>query len=148
MKSSESELKIGELIALLEHRYPLLLLDGVRDLIPGSSCTAFKNLTYNEWFFPAHFPGESIMPGSLQIEAFTQAVAIPILASQEYCQNPKSRLLLIGIDKARYFRPVTPGDRLDICVDIKRSAMGMVSAFASGVVEGHKVSECQVTYRI
>ena len=82
---------ISEISTILKRQYPIFLLDGVTDISPGLSCDAFKNLSYNEWFFPQHFPKKPIMPGSLQVEAFTQAVALPLLTleSKKYegCSN-------------------------------------------------------------
>lgn len=138
----------SEIAGLLGRSYPLLLLDGVTSIEPDSGCQAFKNLTYNEWFFPSHFPKNPIMPGALQIEAFTQAVAVPLLVERVANANGDIPILLAGVEKARFFEPVIPGQKLEILVEIKRIAMGVASAVAVGTVAERRVSECQITYKL
>ena len=133
---------------ILNRDYPLLLLDGVTDIESKKSCKAFKNLTYNEWFFPKHFPKKPIMPGSLQIEAFTQAVALPLLMETHEKNKSPIPILLAGIDKVRYYDAVVPGQRYHIYAKIDRIAMGIASASAIGSVKGKTVSECKITYKI
>jgi 3-hydroxyacyl-[acyl-carrier-protein] dehydratase len=126
----------------------MLLLDGVSDIEPLVLCRAYKNLTYNEWFFPTHFPDKPIMPGSLQIESFTQAVAIPLLITDVSENIPDIPILLAGVDKVRFYRPVFPGDRFEIYAHIERITMGIATAIASGHVNNILVSECRITYKI
>ena len=138
----------SEIASLLGRSYPLLLLDGVTSIEPGLGCQAFKNLTYNEWFFPSHFPKNPVMPGALQIEAFTQAVALPLLFGKTPHSDGGIPILLAGVEKARFFEPVVPGQKLEILVEIKRIAMGVASALAIGTVADRRVSECQITYKL
>jgi 3-hydroxyacyl-[acyl-carrier-protein] dehydratase len=126
----------------------MLLLDGVIYIEPRVICRAYKNLTYNEWFFPDHFPDRPIMPGSLQIEAFTQAVALPLLILENPFDTSDIPLLLAGVDKVRLYRPVVPGDRFEICAKIERITMGIATASAFGYVNNEIVSECKITYKI
>jgi len=126
----------------------MLLLDGVTDIESNSFCNAFKNLSYNEWFFPEHFPNQPIMPGALQIEAFTQAVALPLLISKEANDFAGAPIILAGIDKVRFYKSVVPGDRFEILAQIDRIAMGIATASVNGKVNGEKVSECKITYKI
>lgn len=140
-------LTFSELTSLLKHRYPLLLIDGVTVVEPYSLCHAFKNLTYNEWFFPSHFPTEPILPGSLIIEAFTQAVAIPILIDNIMLKGIEIPLLLVAVDKVRYYKSVHPGDRLEIVVDNIQQVMGLITSNVSGFVDGVLVSNCKITYK-
>ncbi len=126
----------------------MLLLDGVIYIEPRVICRAFKNLTYNEWFFPEHFPDQPIMPGFIQIETFTQAVALPLLVSKNPANSPDVSLLLAGIDKVRFYRPVLPGDKFEICAKIERIVMGIATASTTGFVNNEIVSECKVTYKI
>ena len=126
----------------------MLLLDGVTDIETNSFCNAFKNLSYNEWFFPEHFPSQPIMPGALQIEAFTQAVALPLLIAKESNDFTDAPIILAGIDKVRFYKPVIPGDRFEILAQIDRIAMGIATASVNGKVNGEKVSECKITYKI
>jgi 3-hydroxyacyl-[acyl-carrier-protein] dehydratase len=111
-------------------------------------CNAFKNLTYNEWFFPSHFPNYPIMPGSLQLEAFTQAVALPLLINVNSEGGNEIPILLAGIDKVRYYSSVFPGDRLDIFVQIERVAMGIATASVRAEVREEIVTECKITYKL
>jgi 3-hydroxymyristoyl/3-hydroxydecanoyl-(acyl carrier protein) dehydratase len=138
---------IRDLKALLEHRYPMLLIDGVEEVEFMSSCHAFKLLSLNELFFQGHFMGNPVMPGSLQIEAFTQAVAIPILYSEKPLRNMHS-LMLAGVDKVRYYKTIVPGDRLEIFVKINSITMGLISASATGFVRSEKVSEGRILYSL
>ena len=141
-------MKASEIATILNRQYPMLLLDGVTDIKPGLSCSAFKNLSYNEWFFPQHFPKKPIMPGTLQVEAFTQAVALPLLIVEGRDNIRDVPILLAGIDKIRFYKPVIPGDRLDISTKIDRVAMGIASASAYGSVRNEIVSECKITYKV
>jgi len=133
---------------ILKHRYPLLLIDTVTFVEPMVSCTAHKNFTYNEWFFPAHFPKNPIVPGSLQIEAYTQAVGITLLANQNKEEKYSSDLLLVSIDRMRFYKPVRPGDTLDIQVKVEKVAMGMATAQACGFVGATLASECKIGYKL
>jgi len=140
-------LNITQITSILEHKYPMLLIDGVTHIKPKVTCKAYKNLTYNEWFFPAHFPRQAVMPGSLQIEAYTQAFALTLMA-QENGENSKLMPILAGVDKVRFYKSIVPGDRLEIVVDISRIAMGMATASVIGRVNDEIVSECKLTYKI
>lgn len=126
----------------------MLLIDGVTNIEPLVKCNAYKNLTYNEWFFPEHFPNNPIMPGTLQIEAFTQAVALPLLISENADNLSNIPILLAGIDKIRFYKSVTPGCRLDILAKIESIVMGVATAKATGSVNNKIVSECKITYRL
>jgi len=139
---------LSEISAILNRDYPMLLIDGVTEIEPNISCNAFKNLSYNEWFFPQHFPKRPIMPGTLQVEAFTQAVALPLLIAEKRHNSKEVPILLAGIDKIRFYKSVLPGDRFDISTKIDRVAMGIATASAFGSVNDEIVSECKITYKI
>ena len=141
-------MNISQISSTLNRKYPMLLLDGVTHIEPRVICEAYKNLTYNEWFFPEHFPGQPIMPGSLQIEAFTQAVALPLLVEQDVKNLSAVPILLAGVDKVRFFKAVIPGSRFEISAQIDRIAMGIASARVTGSVNNEIVSECKITYKI
>ena len=138
---------ISEISNILNRKYPMLLLDGVTHVEPGVKCHAYKNLSYNEWFFPEHFPKEPIMPGTLQIEAFTQAVAIPLLLVQKKYNTNGVPILLSGIDKIRFYKSVIPGDRFEIKANIERISMGFATASVIGSVNNETVSNCKITYK-
>ena len=141
-------MNISQIRTVLKREYPMLLLDGVTYIEPRVICRAYKNLTYNEWFFPEHFPNQPIMPGSLQIEAFTQAVALPLLVTEDANNLPAIPILLAAVDKVRFYKSVSPGDRFEICAKIERIAMGIATASATGRVNNEIVSECKITYKI
>lgn len=141
-------MNISQISALLKRKYPMLLLDGVSYIKPYLECHAYKNISYNEWFFPEHFPNQPIMPGTLQLEAFTQAVALPLLVAKDVHTLPEIPIILAGIDKVRFYKSVFPGDRFEINVNIERIAMGVATAKAIGSVNNEIVSECRITYKI
>lgn len=141
-------MNLSQISSVLEHEYPMLLIDGVSYIEPNLSCRAFKNITYNEWFFPAHFPKNPIVPGSLQIEIFSQVVAIPLVVSKNLKNNLNKKVLLAGVDKARFFKPLKPGDRFEIFAQIDRIAMGIANASIKGSVNDEIISECKITYKI
>jgi 3-hydroxyacyl-[acyl-carrier-protein] dehydratase len=124
------------------------LIDAVTFVEPMVRCSAQKNFSYNEWFFSGHFPENPIVPGSLQIETYTQAVGIMLLASNKNEKKKSGDLLLVSVDRARFYKPVRPGDTLDIQVKVERAAMGMVTSQACGFVDGTPVSECKIGYRL
>mgnify|MGYP000379107471 CR=1 FL=1 len=141
-------MNISQIRTVLKREYPMLLIDGVTHIEPRVICRAYKNISYNEWFFPAHFPNRPIMPGTLQLEAFTQAVALPLLVTEDVNNLSAIPILLAGIDKVRFYKSVVPGDRFEICAQIERIAMGIATASATGSVNNEIVSECKITYKI
>jgi 3-hydroxyacyl-[acyl-carrier-protein] dehydratase len=114
-------LSIHEILQLLPHRYPFLLIDRVLDIEMGKSITALKNVTMNEAFFMGHFPNRPVMPGVLILEAMAQAGGV--LAYKSTNTSPSSGVLyyFAGIDKARFRRVVEPGDQLRLEVQVLRS---------------------------
>lgn len=114
--------EIEEILALLPHRYPMLLVDRVTELELGKSIRAYKNITFNEPCFMGHFPGKPIFPGVLILEALAQAAGILGFKTV----GPTDDLYLYaGIDKARFKLPVTPGDKLDFDVDLIKERRGI-----------------------
>ncbi len=107
----------AEIASILPHRYPFLLVDRVLEMESGKRITAIKNVTYNEPFFAGHFPGNPIMPGVLIIEAMAQAGGILAIRSSK---NPEAmrQVFFTGIEKARFRRPVIPGDQLRIVLEV------------------------------
>ena len=141
-------MNFSQIKSILDHKYPYLLIDGVTEIEFEKKCYAYKNLTYNEWFFPAHFPNKPLLPGSIQIEIFTQAVALPLLINKDLSKNSENSVLLAGIDKVRFYKSVVPGDRLEICASIDRYAMGIANASVNAKVNSETVSECKITYKV
>ncbi|MBI2509711.1 MAG: 3-hydroxyacyl-ACP dehydratase FabZ [Betaproteobacteria bacterium] len=113
---------IHEVLEYLPHRYPFLLIDRVTSYEPGKSITAVKNVTINEPFFSGHFPHRPIMPGVLSIEALAQAAAILSFRTMNHKADEMSVYYFVGIDHARFKRPVVPGDTLMLEVTLKRHA--------------------------
>ena len=111
---------IHEVLKYLPHRYPFLLIDRVVDFTKDQSITAIKNVTINEQFFTGHFPHRPVMPGVLILEAMAQACAILSLKSQDKVPSPDAVVLFVGIDDARFKRPVEPGDQLRLVATFKR----------------------------
>lgn len=113
------DLDIMEILKVLPHRYPFLLVDRVTECDPGKTIWAYKNVTYNELFFQGHFPGQPVMPGVLIVEAMAQAGGVLAYLSIDDDRRGKV-MYFMAIDKVKFRRPVLPGDRLDIKVDVIR----------------------------
>ncbi len=142
-RSSDTALDIEAIQKLLPHRYPFLLLDRILELRVGEYLEAIKNVTINEPFFPGHFPGKPVMPGVLLLEAMAQACGI-LMAQTLRAQGTEeeTRLFyLAGVDKARFRRPVVPGDQLRIhaCYRRVRGTFYLMSARAE--VDGKRVAD-------
>jgi 3-hydroxyacyl-[acyl-carrier-protein] dehydratase len=114
------ELRIAEIMRILPHRYPFLLVDRVIEVDPDKRLVAVKNVSINEPFFAGHFPGAPVMPGVLTIEAMAQAGAILGLLERKPEDLPGVLVYFMGIDAARFRRPIVPGDQLRIVVETLR----------------------------
>ena len=131
---------IQEIQQLLPHRYPFLLVDRVVELVPGQKLVAYKNVTMNEDFFNGHFPGHPVMPGVLILEALAQATAI--LAYKTENMDPKDMVTyLMGVDGARFRKPVVPGDRLQLNIEVIRHKGAIWKTKGTATVDGVKVAE-------
>jgi len=137
-------LDINQIKEYLPHRYPLLLVDRVLDWESGKGITAIKNVTINEEFFVGHFPHKPVMPGVLTIEALAQTAAL--LAFLTVGQKPDDNAVVyfVGIDGARFKRPVEPGDQLRMQVDILRQARGIWKFHAKATVDDQLVVEAEL----
>ena len=115
IEPGKTALDVNEIMAVLPHRYPFLLIDRLEDIRAGESAVAVKCVTFNEQFFQGHFPQKPVMPGVLIIEAMAQAAA----AYTSYTENLDTEgkiVLFMGVDKARFRKPVVPGDQMRILV--------------------------------
>jgi 3-hydroxyacyl-[acyl-carrier-protein] dehydratase len=119
------QLNIEAILKRLPHRYPFLLVDRVLECEPGKRIKALKNVTFNEPFFPGHFPGRPVMPGVMMIEALAQAAGILAFVTADVFPDEKSRFFFVGIDKARFRRPVEPGDQLILEATLERNLKGI-----------------------
>ncbi|HTW37047.1 MAG TPA: 3-hydroxyacyl-ACP dehydratase FabZ [Steroidobacteraceae bacterium] len=136
-----------DILAILErlpHRYPLLLVDRVLELRPGESIRALKNVTFNEPFFGGHFPHRPVMPGVLIIEALAQAAGILTFVTAGVIPNEDTKFYFVGIDKARFRKPVTPGDQLILTARLERNLKGMWRFSAVAYVGTDEVASAEM----
>ncbi len=115
IEPGKSVLEVEELMRLLPHRYPIMLVDRLVDIKPGEGAVGIKNVSYGEPIFQGHFPQKPVMPGVLIIEAMAQSAAAYVAYTEELDVEGKV-VLFMGVDKARFRRPVIPGDQLRIAV--------------------------------
>ena len=137
-----SGLDIRQIMAILPHRYPFLLIDRVLERSRKKRIVAIKNVTINEPFFQGHFPDYEIMPGVLMVEAIAQAGGVLLLP--EVPDHENKRLVFSGIDRARFRRPVTPGDQLRIEVDVLNWRPLAARLEGKVYVEGKMVCEATI----
>ena len=137
---SMAEMDIGEIMKYLPHRYPMLLIDRVVDMQLGESLVAIKNVSYNEPYFQGHFPNRPVMPAVIILEAMAQATGILVLRSMDKIPSEKSIYYFVGIDGARFRRPVEPGDQLRIEVKLIRSVRGIWKLRSDATVDGETVA--------
>ena len=135
-----AEMDIGEIMKYLPHRYPMLLIDRVVEFTHGESLVAIKNVSYNEPYFQGHFPNRPVMPAVIILEAMAQATGILVLRSMDKLPNEKSIYYFVGIDGARFRRPVEPGDQLRIQVNLLRSSRGIWKLRSDATVDGETVA--------
>jgi 3-hydroxyacyl-[acyl-carrier-protein] dehydratase len=139
-----NSLDINEIKEYLPHRYPLLLVDRVLDWESGKSITAIKNVTINEEFFNGHFPHKPVMPGVMLIEAMAQTAALLSFLSAGRKPDHSEVVYFVGIDGARFKRPVVPGDQFRMQVELLRAARGIFKFKAHGSVDGQTVVEAEL----
>ncbi len=131
---------VVEIQKLLPHRYPFLLVDRVVEIVAGQKLIGIKNVTANEPFFNGHFPGHPVMPGVLILEALAQASAI--LAYKSEGMDPTAKVTyLMAIDNAKFRRPVVPGDRLELAVEVVKHKGAVFKTKGIASVDGVKVAE-------
>jgi 3-hydroxyacyl-[acyl-carrier-protein] dehydratase len=139
-----NSLDINQIKQYLPHRYPLLLVDRVLNWESGKSITAIKNVTINEEFFNGHFPNKPVMPGVMMIEALAQTAALLSFLTAGRKPDENAIVYFIGIDGARFKRPVEPGDQLKMEVEIIRAARGIWKYKAKGSVDGQLAVEAEL----
>ena len=145
-KAPTTTLDINDIQKILPHRYPFLLIDRVIDLTPRERIVAIKNVTINEPFFRGHFPGLPIMPGVLIVEAIAQAGGALLLTEVE--DRAHKLMLFTGIERARFRRPVVPGDQVRIEVEVKSWRMNAVRMEGKAFVGEKRVAEATVTCQL
>ena len=136
---------INDIMAVLPHRPPFLLIDRIEELEPGQKIVALKNVTMNEPFFTGHFPGHPVMPGVLIIEAMAQAGAYAVLSQEEF----KGKIAFLGgVDKAKFRRQVVAGDTLRLEVEIIKLKRNAGIGKGTAYVDGKKACEAEITFLI
>jgi len=144
--TSKTVFTVEEIQKLLPHRYPFALVDRIIEYVPGKRAVGIKNVTFNEPHFQGHFPGRPMMPGVLIVEAMAQVGGIVLTQLPEL---EGGLFLFAGIDKVRFRRPVVPGDRLIMTVEllcVKRRRFGKMQART--VVDGQLVSEGELMFSL
>ena len=142
--SEAVQLDMQAILERLPHRYPFLMVDRVLECRPGESIRALKNVTYNEPFFPGHFPHRPVMPGVMIIEALAQAAGILCFVTNNVIPDHRTRFYFVGIDKARFRRPVVPGDQLLLTAELERSLKGIWRFTTAALVEGQEAAHADM----
>jgi 3-hydroxyacyl-[acyl-carrier-protein] dehydratase len=131
---------ISEILNLLPHRYPFLLIDRVVEFEEMKSLVGIKNVTINEPFFQGHFPEKPVMPGVLILESLAQATGLLAFRSENRGADRDSLYYFVGIDKARFKRPVEPGDQLRLSVNLIKTKRGIWVFDTEASVDGSTVA--------
>lgn len=135
-------LTITDIQNIIPHRYPFLLVDRILELDPNKRVVGIKNVTMNEPFFQGHFPGHPIMPGVLLLEAMAQTGGVLALKSNPDAKNKV--LYFMSIDKAKFRKPVMPGDQVRFELDVLKMRSNVMSFKAQALVEGAVVAEAEM----
>lgn len=135
----KTSVEINEIMEMIPHRYPFLLIDRVRDIVAGESAVGIKNVTINEPFFEGHFPGHPIMPGVLIVEAMAQTSAVLVVDTMDKRENRV--VYFMTVDQARFRKPVMPGDRLELTVTKQRSRGNVWKFKGEAHVDGNLKAE-------
>ncbi len=144
MEKQLNSMDINDILEHLPHRYPFLLVDKVVDYEAGKYLTGIKNVSYNEPQFTGHFPQKPILPGVLVIEALAQATGILAYKSTDSKPNENSLYYLVGIDKARFKRPVNPGEQLVLKVEVVKNMRGVWKFNAEATVDEQLVASAEL----
>jgi len=145
MSGKDGTKYIHELFSYLPHRYPFLLIDRVTELVVDDYIRGYKNITINEELFNGHFPGQPILPGVLILEAMAQLSGVLAFESKGRRPADGVNYLFGGVEKARFRRPVVPGDRLDMHSTIVADRRGMMKFACEAHVDGGLASSATLT---
>lgn len=136
-------MEIKEIMNILPHAYPFLLVDRILEMEAGKRIVGIKNVTYNEPFFPGHFPGRPIMPGVLIVEAMAQTAGILIYQSIDE-ESRRKPALFLGMDNVKFRKPVIPGDQLRLEVEITKHRQSIWGFKGKALVDGKLVAEAEL----
>lgn len=139
---------IEDIMKMLPHRYPFLLVDRLEVEVPGEKGIGLKNITMNEEFFQGHFPNNPVMPGVLQIEAMAQTAGALVISSFDNFHDKKINVYFMSIDGVKFRKPVKPGDQLRMHVEKIRSRRNVFVFKGESKVDGQVVSEAEFTAMI
>src|SRR3954469_21978987 len=140
-----AEMDINEVLAHLPQRYPVLMIDRVREYEPHKRIVALKNVSANEPYFQGHFPGRPIMPGVLILEAMAQAAGVLVFSAEGSARKHDEHVYYyVGIDNARFKKPVVPGDELELEVKLERALRGIGKFSCVARVAGTVVAEATI----
>lgn len=139
-----ASLDIHEILKHLPHRYPFLLIDRVLEYVPESHLIGIKNVTHNEPYFPGHFPQRPVMPGVLILEALAQATGILAFKTVDRIPDSNSLYYFVGIDNARFKRPVEPGDQLRLEVEYIKRMRGIWKFNGKATVDDEMVCSAEI----
>ena len=143
-RETRANMDIQQIMQHLPHRYPFLLIDRVTEFKAGESLVGYKNVTYNEPFFLGHFPQRPVMPGVLILEAMAQATGLLAFRTVERGAKRESLYFLVGIDKARFKKPVEPGDQLVLRAQLLRAKRGIWVFACQASVDGKVVATAEI----
>jgi len=138
------QMDIDAILKNLPHRYPFLLVDRVLECTPGQTIRALKNVTYNEPYFPGHFPHRPVMPGVIILEALAQTAGILAFVTLGVIPDESTRFYFVGVDKARFRKPVQPGDQLILTARFERSFKGIWKFSTAAFVEDDEVTGAEM----
>jgi UDP-3-O-[3-hydroxymyristoyl] N-acetylglucosamine deacetylase/3-hydroxyacyl-[acyl-carrier-protein] dehydratase len=137
---------INEILKVIPHRYPMLLVDRILNVDPGKHITGIKNVTINEPFFQGHFPGHPVMPGVLIVEAMAQVGGMLLMGAVE---NPEDKVVyFMSLDNVKFRRPVVPGDQIRFELEMLQFRGKRCKMRGEGFVDGNKVAEAEMMAQI
>ncbi len=138
---------IGQIMEMIPHRYPFLMIDRIQEIVPNEYAIGIKNVSMNEWYFEGHFPRHPVMPGVLIIEAMAQTAAVMVVESLG-ADTAGKLVYFMSIEEARFRKPVAPGDILEIKVSRLRGRPTVWKCKGEATVGGNLVAEAQFTAMI
>ncbi len=135
------EIRIDQILKLLPHRYPFLLVDRLKNVVPGESGIGIKNVTMNEPFFQGHFPENPVMPGVLQIEAMAQTAGMIVLMSFPEEERNGNSVYFMTVDEVKFRKPILPGDVIEFSVQKEQAVRNVFKFRGEARVDGKLVSQ-------